>query len=210
MTLKRFCSQDFEQMERHYRTNLINSLSGFKSVSLVGTQNKAGITNLAIFSQVFHVGANPALMGILVRPDSVRRDTLANILETGWFTLNHIRAEFFRQAHQTAARYDISEFEAVGLTPIYSHLVKAPYVAESCVRIGLSFAQRHDLTINGTILIIGKVEEIFAPLDCISQDGYLDIEKAGTITCSSLDSYHTTQRLARLSYPKPNQPLKEI
>ncbi|MCS7018137.1 MAG: flavin reductase [Cytophagales bacterium] len=205
-----FRAADFEQMEKQFRTNLINSLSGFKSVCLVGTQNRAGVTNLAVFSQVFHVGANPALMGILVRPDSVRRDTLTNLQETGFFTLNHIRADFYKQAHQTAARYEVSEFEAVGLTPIYSHAIQAPYVAESHVRIGLSFAERHNLAINGTVLIIGRVEEIFAPANCIAADGYVDIEKAGTITCSSLDSYHTTQRLARLSYAKPDKPLTEI
>jgi len=94
-----FRASDFERMEKQFRTNLINSLSGFKSVCLVGTQNKDGITNLAIFSQVFHIGANPALMGMLVRPDSVRRDTLTNLQETGYFTLNHIRANFFKQAH---------------------------------------------------------------------------------------------------------------
>lgn len=201
---------DFEQMEKQFRTNLINSLSGFKSACLVGTQNKEGVTNLAIFSQVFHIGANPALMGMLVRPDSVRRDTLTNLQETGYFTLNHIRADFFKEAHQTSARYDKSEFDAVGLTPLHSENIKAPYVAESHIRIGLSFAERHELAINGTVLIIGRVEEIFAPADCIAPDGYLDIEKAGTITCSSLDSYHTTQRLMRLSYAKPDKPLSEI
>lgn len=205
-----FRAADIEQMEKQFRTNFINSLSGFKSVCLVGTQNRAGITNLAIFSQIFHVGANPALAGMLVRPDSVRRDTLNNLQETGYFTLNHIRAEFYKKAHQTAARYDVSEFEAVGLTPYYTDTVKAPYVAESHVRIGLSFAERHDLAINGTILIIGKVEEVFAPADCIAPDGYLDIEKAGTITCSSLDSYHVTRRLARLSYAKPDRLPTEI
>lgn len=205
-----FRASDFEQMEKQFRTNLINSLSGFKSVCLVGTQSKEGVTNLAIFSQIFHVGANPALMGMLVRPDSVRRDTLINLQETGFFTLNHIRADFFKEAHQTSARYDMSEFEAVGLTPFYTENIKAPYVAESYIRIGLSFAERHELAINGTVLIIGRVEEIFAPADCLVPDGYLDIEKAGTITCSSLDSYHTTRRLARLSYAKPEKPLTEI
>jgi hypothetical protein len=35
------------------------------------------------------------------------------------------------------------------------------------------------------------------------EDGYLDIEKAGTISCTGLDSYHITQRLQRLNYAKP-------
>jgi hypothetical protein len=36
-------------------------------------------------------------------------------------------------------------------------------------------------------------------------DGFVDLEKAGTLTCSGLDSYHKTARIARLSYAKPDQ-----
>jgi flavin reductase (DIM6/NTAB) family NADH-FMN oxidoreductase RutF len=197
-----FEKTDFAQMEQRFRTNLINSLSGFKSVNLVGTVNAVGLTNLAIFSQVFHIGANPALMGMLVRPDSVPRHTLANIKETGYFTFNNILEEFYPQAHQTAARYETSEFEACGFTPEFSGKHPAPYVKESSIKIGLKFEEHHPLAINGTILVIGSVQEIIYPEDCLQNDGYLDIEKAGSITCSAIDSYHTTQKLARLPYAK--------
>lgn len=201
--MKKYTSADFEAMEKQFRTNFINSLSGFKSANLIGTVSKEGITNLAIFSQVFHVGANPALMGVLVRPDSARRHTLENIEATGFFTLNHIREDFYKQAHQTSARYAVSEFDACGFTPVVGDMHPAPYVEEAHIRIGLSLAEKHILAINGTILVIGKVVETIIREDCISDDGYIDIEKAGSITCSSLDSYHTTQRLGRLPYAKP-------
>ncbi len=210
MTFSHYLASDFEGFEKQFRTNFINSLSGFKSVNLVGTVSQEGITNVAIFSQVFHIGANPALMGLLVRPDTVRRHTLENIESVGYFTLNHVHSRFYKQAHQTSARYQVSEFEACGLTPEFSSLHPAPYVAESHIKIGLALAEKHYLTINGTILVIGKVIETFVPLDCIMPDGYIDIEKAESITCSSLDSYHITQRLSRLSYAKPDKVLEEI
>lgn len=53
------------QLERRYRAQLINSLSGFKSANLIGTQDALGRTNLAIISSVFHLGADPALVGLL-------------------------------------------------------------------------------------------------------------------------------------------------
>lgn len=34
-------------------------------------------------------------------------------------------------------------------------------------------------------------------------DGYVDIESLDLVTISGLDSYHSTQRLHRLSYAKP-------
>ena len=210
MTFTTYHLSDFESMEQRFRTNFINSLSGFKSVNLVGTTDGQGQTNLAIFSQVFHLGANPALIGMIVRPHSVSRGTLENLLETGFFTLNHIRQEFYKQAHQTSARYDVSEFDACGFTPEYSSLHPAPYVKESRLKIGLQLEETTDIKVNNTVLVIGRVIETLVPQDCISADGYIDIEKAGTITCSSLDSYHTTERLARLAYAKPGKEVREL
>jgi flavin reductase (DIM6/NTAB) family NADH-FMN oxidoreductase RutF len=51
-------------------------------------------------------------------------------------------------------------------------------------------------------MIIGEIKNIYFPEDCMQEDGFLDIEKAGTITCSGLDSYHLTKSLARLPYAK--------
>jgi flavin reductase (DIM6/NTAB) family NADH-FMN oxidoreductase RutF len=201
---------DLAGMEKQFRTNLINSLSGFKSVNLVGTISPIGVTNLAIFSQVFHLGAAPALMGLLVRPDSVRRDTLTNLLATGYFTLNHIRPEFYEAAHQTSARYEESEFVATGLHPEIGPLHPAPYVTEAHVKIGLKFRERYDLAINGTVLIVGEVVEIIVRRVCVATDGYLDLEKAGSVTSSGLDAYHTTQRLGRLTYAKPHLASQQI
>lgn len=203
---------DFQAMEPRFRTNLINSLSGFKSVNLVGTADAQGQTNLAIFSQVFHVGANPPLMGVLFRPDSVARHTLANIEATQYFTLNHVRVEFYKHAHQTSAKYaaGVSEFDACGLTAEFFSVHPAPYVKESVIKTGLRLAQRIDLAINGTILVIGEIIEVIAPDEYISTDGYLDLEKAGTVAVSALDGYHLTSKLSRLSYARPDENLREI
>ena len=193
-------------MDKKYRASLINSLSGFKSVSLIGTINKNKKENLAIFSSVVHIGSDPALIGFIQRPHSVERHTLENILETSFYTINHISKSIYKQAHQTAARYEknSSEFTEVGLTPEFRENFIAPYVLESSVKYGLEFVERVDLKINDTILIIGQVVEILIPENLITEDGYLDIEKGSSLTCSGLDSYHMTERIARLSYAKPN------
>jgi len=66
------------------------------------------------------------------------------------------------------------------------------------------------IPVNGTLLMIGKVEEIFFPKTALAEDGYLDIAAAGSITSSGLDAYHQTQKLARLSYAKPDKRIKMI
>jgi flavin reductase (DIM6/NTAB) family NADH-FMN oxidoreductase RutF len=192
-------------MEQRKRAHLINSVGGFKSVCLIGTADKQGQTNLAIFSSVVHIGANPPLISFIMRPDSVERHTLANILETGVYTINHVNESIYQQAHQTSAKYpkEISEFDATGLSKEYKNEYQAPFVKESAVQLAVDFKERIDLTINGTILIIGEIRDLYFPEDCLQEDGYLDIEKAGTVSCTGLDSYHSTQRLQRLPYAKP-------
>ena len=197
-------ASDLIQMEQRKRAHLINSVGGFKSVCLIGTVDKIGQTNLAIFSSIVHIGANPPLISFIMRPDSVERHTLANILETGSYTINHLNASIYKQAHQSSARYakEVSEFDATGLSTEYKGNCKAPFVKESNVQLELDFIQRIDLTINNTIMIIGEIKNIYFPEGCMQEDGFMDIEKAGTITCSGLDSYHLSKSLARLPYAK--------
>jgi flavin reductase (DIM6/NTAB) family NADH-FMN oxidoreductase RutF len=203
---------DIEALEKNYRSQLINSVSGFKSVNLVGTIAESGLTNLAIMSQIFHIGANPALMGLLIRPDSVDRHTLSNIIKTKYYTFNHIQESFIDKAHQTAARYDdtVSEFDAVDLAPIYLKKFKAPFVKESSIKIGLHLEERIDLKINGTVMIIGSIQILEIPNEIVLEDGFIDLQKAGTITCNGLDAYLSTNKLKRFTYAKPDKGLKEI
>ena len=133
--MKIFTSEDFAGMDKRYRTQLINSISGIKALQLVGTRDEQGRENLAVFNSIFHVGANPPYLGMVVRPDSVDRHTWQNIQATGSYTMNAVGRDFYRRAHQTSARYprDVSEFSAVGLAAEYRPGVLAPFVAESVV-----------------------------------------------------------------------------
>lgn len=184
----------------------INSLGGFKSLTLIGSVNENDQTNLAIFSSFFHLGANPALFGFIVRPDATQRHTLNNILATKDFTVNHVSEEFYIKAHHTSAKYsqEISEFEATGSTPEYIDGFRPPFVKESHVKFGAHFVRSVDIIENGTTMVIASIDRVMIPGDCIGSDGFIDLEKAGTITCSGLDSYHKTTRIGRLSYAKPD------
>jgi flavin reductase (DIM6/NTAB) family NADH-FMN oxidoreductase RutF len=140
-----------------------------------------------------------------MRPDSVERHTLSNIMETGHYTINHIHQNMYEQAHQTSARYpkNVSEFDAAQLTPQFKDGFMAPFVKESHIQIGMEFKERIEISINQTSMVIGEIKWIHFPDHCLSEDGFLDIEKAGSITSTGQDSYHTTQLLQRLEYAKP-------
>ena len=203
---------DIENLETRFRANLINSLGGFKSVVLIGTKSLQGNENLGLFSSLFHIGANPAYCGFIIRPNEEKQNTLGNIVNTGNFTINHILPEFYKQAHQCSAKYDegISEFKKTGFTPQYIDLIEAPFVEESNIKFACELVQRINIELNGTTLVIGKIIKIIAPESCIQNDGFIDLEEAGSITCSGLDSYHQTNKIGRLSYAKVDKEIKEL
>lgn len=199
---KVYSRREIMRMDKVPRLNLINTISGFKSASLIGTKSSKGQENLAIFNSVVHIGSNPPLLGFIMRPPTVPRHTYMNIKETGWFTVNHIQKNFYKKAHQTSGKFeeDISEFEACGIEAEYSENCPAPYVKESSIKIGLTFEEEYKIKANGTILLIGALQELKLPAKVIESDGSVDLEAAGTLAISGLDSYHKTDRLSQESY----------
>ncbi|GAA5141529.1 flavin reductase family protein [Thalassotalea piscium] len=198
--------QQIVAMPSRYRAQFINSLSGFKSANLIATANSMGQTNVAIFSSVVHLGASPALIGFIMRPDSVERHTLENIKQTQQYTINQVNDRFWQAAHQTSARYlrDECEFEQCGLSTTYLKGVTAPFVKESQLKYALTLKEILPISHNNTLLIIGEVTDVICKQSAIKNDGYIDIESLNTVTISGLDSYHISHRLSRLTYAKPH------
>lgn len=208
--MRHFSHDEIMEADSFFRRNLINCLSGYKSLNLIGTKNSKGISNLAPFTQVFHIGASPPLVGILFRPHTVKRDTLENILDTGFFSLNQVTPEFYKEAHWTAANWEQSEFEATGLQEEYKVDFFAPFVLGSPVQLGCSLVETQTLKINQTVLLIGSIDHIFLNEKGLRTDGTLDLNSLETVTVSGLDEYHVGDKLARLAYPKPGVQPAEI
>lgn len=205
---------DQKNFSKHEWIRVINSISGFKSANLLGTVSEQRGTNLAIISSVFHLGSDPALLGFIMRPHSKiqPRHSLQNIIESKQFTLNHVSEAIRQQAHQTSARYaeDESEFAACGLSEEYRADQAAPFVAESPLKISLDLADIKQIELNNTHLVIGSVREVIFDQRYLRKDGYIDLEGLQTVCISGLDAYHSTSRLARYSYAKPDRLASEI
>jgi flavin reductase (DIM6/NTAB) family NADH-FMN oxidoreductase RutF len=199
-----FTKDRIDALETRTRAHFINSLSGFKSANLIGTQDIQGNTNLSIVSSVIHLGANPPLVGMIIRPHSVARHTFENILQTGFYTINQVNQSIYTQAHQTSARYDRdeSEFDATGLTAEYLMGFKAPFVKESRLKYSVKLAEHQHLAINGTEFVIGEIVDVYVEDSAVEADGFIDLDTIETVAITGLDSYHTTAKLARLPYAK--------
>lgn len=196
---------DLLKLETRYRTAFINSLAGFRQAVLVGTKSVDGITNLAIFNSLIHLGANPALFGLINRPDSVQRDTLQNILETKEYTLNYIQSFQYEKAHQTSARYEkgVSEFEKVGFKELYYPTCYAPFVENAVVKIAMKLEDTIPIPLNGTILIIGSIAQVEIAESMVGADGFVDLSESDVLISQGLDAYFVSKKIGRLPYAKP-------
>ena len=201
-----------QSWERFYRANFINSLTGFKSVSLIGTVNSIGQSNLGVFSSIVHIGSDPALVGYINRPTKAAPHTLANIEATGAYTINHIHPDFLEKAHQTSAKYpeEVSEFDEVGLTAEFLENSKAPFVKESRVKYALQLKEIIPITLNNTFLVIGEIQCVKLEDDILLGDGFLALDKVSSLCSNGIDGYYSTELINRYEYAKPGIPTKKL
>ncbi len=198
-----FSKNDISNLDRRYKVNLINSVSGYKSANLVGTINSDGVTNLSIVSSVIHLGSEPALIGFIMRPNSTPRHTYNNIKKNGCFTVNQVHKNIAAKAHFSSARFDEdeSEFEALQLTEEYKGEFVAPFVKESNIKIGLKF-EEEKLISNGCILIIGSIQHLVISTNAIEESGALNLESINTVSVSGLSKYFSGKFLYEFPYAK--------
>ena len=199
--------EEIGKLDRIYRLNLINSISGVKPANLIATRSVDGNENVGIFSSVVHLGSNPALLGFVIRPQSnPETDTYSNIHKTKFYTINHVSESFIKKAHYTSAKLEkgVSEFDRMALNQVYYDEFYAPYVKESAVKLGMKHSESIPLP-NGCTFIIGSVEMIIVPDESINEEGQLDLSSYKGTGISGLNTYYGLKKLERFPYVRSNE-----
>ena len=197
-----------EDMHRVRRLNLINGITGIKPANLIGSYSKKFGSNVSIFSSVVHLGSNPPLLGFILRPTGeVNRNTYDNIMETGYYTINHVHESIAEQSHYTSAKFEHgeSEFKRCGLTEEYQFDFPAPFVKESFVKIGMKFKEEIAIEANGTRMIIGEIEEIVVPDESIDDKGYIRLDRIFDVGIGGLNNYYSLKRIASYPYARVDE-----
>jgi flavin reductase (DIM6/NTAB) family NADH-FMN oxidoreductase RutF len=210
--MKHISKDAISQMEKIERLNLINSCTGYKSANLIATKSVDGKPNVAIFSSVTHLGSEPALIGFIMRPTTVPRDTYKNIRKTGFFTVNHITVEMIADAHHTSANYElgISEFDKTNLEEEYKNDIEIPFVKGSPVQLYCKYVNEYYIKENDTIHIVASIENLFFDKNLQHEDGWLQIDKGNVVALNGLDGYCLPKLVDRFQYARKNTPSKSF
>jgi len=207
-----FSKEDINEMHSIPRLNLINSCTGYKSANLIATKSKDGISNVALFSSVTHIGSNPPMISFITRPLTVKRDTYTNIKDIGYFTVNHVVDSMIKDAHHTSASYDetISEFDKTNLFEEYKESITIPFVKGSPVQLYCKYLNEYHILENDTIHIIASIENLFFEEELLHKDNWLQLDKANVISINGLDGYALPKIIDRFEYARPNLEAKSI
>jgi flavin reductase (DIM6/NTAB) family NADH-FMN oxidoreductase RutF len=199
-------------MDKVPRLNLINSCTGYKSANLIATKSIDGKSNVAIFSSVTHLGSDPAMIGFIMRPTTVPRDTYKNIKETGFFSINHVTVDMIEDAHHSSANYDmgISEFDKTNLEEEFKTGIEIPFVKGSPVQLYCKYLNEYHIKENDTIHIIASIERLFFEEELQHEDGWLQLDKGNVVTVNGLDGYCLPKLVDRLKYARKNQPTESF
>jgi flavin reductase (DIM6/NTAB) family NADH-FMN oxidoreductase RutF len=203
--MKHLNLQDINNLNHLYKINLVNSIAGYKSANLIATKSVSEKTNVAIFSSVIHLGSSPPLLGFILRPATVPRNTYENIVETGYYTINHIHEQILEDAHHTSAKYnrEISEFEVTKLETEYKDNFYVPFVKDCPIQLAMKFVEEYTIKANNTKLIVGEIKGLYIKDGLLQDDGFVDLSKGKVATINGLDGYAIPNLKERLDYQRP-------
>jgi len=203
--MKHLNLQDINNLNHLYKINLVNSIAGYKSANLIATKSVSEKTNVAIFSSVIHLGSSPPLLGFILRPATVPRNTYENIVETGYYTINHIHEQILEDAHHTSAKYnrEISEFEVTKLETEYKDNFYVPFVKDCPIQLAMQFVEEYTIKANNTKLIVGEIKGVYIKDGLLQDDGFVDLSKGKVATINGLDGYAIPNLKERLDYQRP-------
>jgi flavin reductase (DIM6/NTAB) family NADH-FMN oxidoreductase RutF len=198
---------DIQNLNKIFKINLINSCSGFKSANLLGSLSEEGVSNVAVFSSVTHLGSNPPTLGFILRPTTVPRDTYKNIKDSGIFTINHIHEDIIEDAHHTSAKYpkEVSEFDMTNLEEEFKGKFKAPFVKGAPVQMSMRFIEEVYVPSNDVMLIVSQIEELYIDDALLQADGLINLSKGNIATINGLDTYAVPNFKKQLSYQRPKK-----
>jgi flavin reductase (DIM6/NTAB) family NADH-FMN oxidoreductase RutF len=160
-----------------------------RPIGWLSTISKAGVANLAPFSQWQNLTFDPPMVMFASNqtPDGKRKDTVTNAEETGFFVWNMATWDLREAVNISAADFppDVDEFTRAGVTKAACAVAPGPRVAESPVHMECRYHSTTRLPGRGAMgtvdIVFGEVVRIHIRDDVVLPSGKLDIAKIAPI-----------------------------
>jgi flavin reductase (DIM6/NTAB) family NADH-FMN oxidoreductase RutF len=156
-----------------------------RPIGWISTISKAGIANLAPYSQWQNLTFDPPMVMFSANQSvaGARKDTVVNAEETGWFVWNMATYDLREAVNISAMALPTSEDEFVraGVTKAPCVDAPGPRVAESPCHFECKYLSTHRIPANSTVatidVVFGLVVRIHVNDQYITKEGKLDIPR---------------------------------
>jgi len=165
---------DPKQLNPSQAYDLMISLVVPRPIAFISTISPEGMPNAAPFSFFNAVSTDPPLLAVAIaKGGKGKKGTLHNIENTGEFVVNIVNEDLAEGMTRAAANYppDTNKFEAAGLTPVPSVLIKPPRIGEAPAGLECRLVQIVPLPETTDVLLIGRVVFIHLKDDLWSKGG---------------------------------------
>ncbi len=199
-----FQTVDLAGMDRADAYKLFITAIVPRPIGWISTISADGVLNAAPFSWFNAVCGDPLmLMAAVGKRKGRMKDTSANIRDTGEFVVNIVGEDCAEKMMQSSVDYppEVSEFEAAGLTPLPSEVVKPARIAESPVHIECLLEQILALGNKSTDVVIGRCVRMHIAKSVLADDGCIDAAKLRPVARLGRDEYTVVTNL--IKYPRP-------
>lgn len=171
-----------------------------RPIGLISTVSVDGINNAAPFSFFNSVSDVPPRVCVSICTNALtnsRKDTLANILDTGEFVANIVNEDIVEAQDNCAKPFppEVDEISVNGLTAFPSKLVKPPRIKESPASLECRLFETIPLPKSAYTLILGEVVCIHVREDIIGKGGRVDPGKLRAVARMAGFTYARTRDL---------------
>ena len=188
----------------------LNAIISPRPIGWISSKNAQGQRNLAPYSFFNCFNYTPPIIGFA---SIGKKDSVANIVETGEFVWNLTTRALAEKMNQTSAALPRGEdeFAFAGLTPLPSELIGADRVAESPVHFECKLTQYIQLKdANGqdidTWLVLGEVIAVHIGNHLIAEGIYQTTLAEPVLRAGGPSAYYTVSENNRFDLFRPVMP----
>ena len=188
----------------------LNAIISPRPIGWISSKNAQGQRNLAPYSFFNCFNYTPPIIGFA---SIGKKDSVANIVETGEFVWNLTTRALAEKMNQTSAALPRGEdeFAFAGLTPLPSELIGADRVAESPVHFECKLTQCIQLKdANGqdidTWLVLGEVIAVHIANHLIAEGIYQTTLAEPVLRAGGPSAYYTVSENNRFDLSRPVMP----
>lgn len=186
----------------------LKALVAPRPIGWISSISAAGVINLAPYSFFNLVSDRPPI--VMFSSDG-RKDSLANVEETGEFVCNIVTEDFTQAMNISSAPYrpEINEFEKAGLAMEPSRLVRPPRVRRIAAALECKVTDIRPLTgLDGTngryTMVLGEVIGVYVD-EAILKQGRVDVAHFRLLARLGYMDYSVVERVFELHRPLADQ-----